>query len=73
MPRLACADGDRVARLHRRHNAALGQGFAHGCVDVIDLGRVKGLVDGQQRFGQCGREADILDIFKQVHIFSPSF
>ena len=68
----AGADGDRIARQHRRHDATLGQGFAHGRVDIVDLGRVKRLVDGQQRFRQCGRETDILDIFKQVHMLSPS-
>jgi hypothetical protein len=40
-------------------------------VDVIDLGRVEVLVDCQKSFGQCGGETDILDIFKQVHIYSP--
>ena len=60
----AGADGDGVARLHGRHDAALGQGSADGGVDVIDLGCVEGLVDGQERVGQIGGETDVLDILE---------
>ena len=63
------ADGDGIAGLHGRHDAALFQGFADGGVDVIDLGRVEVLVDGQECVGQVGGETDVLDVLKQVHCF----